>query len=164
MIREARESDARAIADIYNHYILHSTATFEVEPLSDETMRRRVAEISARWPYFVDEREQGRIAGYCYAHPWQTRAAYGLTLETTVYAAPEFQGRGVARALMTGLIDACRRRGYHALIACITGENEKSIRFHRSLGYEQVASFREVGLKFGRVLDVVDMELLLGTL
>ncbi len=161
MIREVRESDAQAIVDIYNHYILNSTATFEVEPLSAGTMRRRVEEISRHCPYFVDEREDGRLAGYCYAHPWQTRAAYRLTLETTVYVSPDFRRQGVGRSLMRRLMDACRQRGYHALIACITAENEGSVGLHRSLGYEQVALFREVGVKFGRTLDVVDMEFLL---
>ena len=160
MIREVRESDAQAIVDIYNYYILNSTATFEVEPLSGEQMRERIADISQKFPYFVDERD-GQIAGYCYAHPWQQRAAYYRTLETTIYVSPHFQKLGVAHGLMNLLINTCRQRGYHALIACITGENTQSIRLHRALGYKTVAEFKEVGIKFGRVLDVVDMELLL---
>ena len=62
---------------------------------------------------------------------------------------------------MEKLVDECRRRGFKALIACITGENEASIAFHRRLGFEQVSLFRSVGYKHGRWLDVVDMELLL---
>ena len=43
MIRYAKLSDAKAIADIYNEYILHSVATFETEAVSEDEMRRRCA-------------------------------------------------------------------------------------------------------------------------
>lgn len=161
MIREVKpQDDAAAITAIYNEYILHSTISFETEPLTVEAMRDRIAHIAAECPYFVAE-EEGVITGYCYAHPWKERAAYGHTFETTVYLSPEYQSKGIGRQLMSRLIDECRRRGYRALIACITGNNEASRTFHARLGFEQVSLFKEVGYKFGQWLDVVDYELLL---
>ena len=62
---------------------------------------------------------------------------------------------------MRRLIEECRRRGCHALVACITAENADSRRLHERLGYKQVSLFEEVGRKFGRWLDVTDYELLL---
>lgn len=62
---------------------------------------------------------------------------------------------------MCRLIDECRSRGYHALIACITADNYSSLRMHGSLGFRQVSRFHEAGLKFGRRLDVIDLELVL---
>ena len=62
---------------------------------------------------------------------------------------------------MTHLIDECRRQGYHALIACITADNLSSLRFHQRLGFRQVSRFPKVGRKFGRWLDVIDLELIL---
>jgi len=62
---------------------------------------------------------------------------------------------------MTHLIDECRRHGYHALIACITADNLSSLRFHHRLGFCQVSRFPKVGRKFGRWLDVIDLELIL---
>lgn len=62
---------------------------------------------------------------------------------------------------MTHLIDECRRQGYHALIACITADNYPSLRMHESLGFRQVSRFPKVGRKFGRWLDVIDLELIL---
>ena len=75
MIRPVRVTDAPAIAAIYNEYVLHTTISFETEPLTEEAMRNRIAHYSAQYPYLVDERE-GVIVGYCYAHPWKERAAY----------------------------------------------------------------------------------------
>ena len=86
MIREIQASDFEAISEIYNEYILHSTATFEVEPVTAEEMERRMGEIPLRCPYFVWTDEDGRVQGYAYAHLWQERAAYARTWETTVYA------------------------------------------------------------------------------
>ncbi|MDE7388924.1 MAG: GNAT family N-acetyltransferase [Muribaculaceae bacterium] len=153
-------SDASAIADIYRWYVTDTTISFEVEPLSAEAMRCRIESLFPDFPYFVWE-DNGRILGYCYAHPWKERSAYNPTLETTIYLAPEAQGRGIGTRLMQKLIEECRRRGYLSLIACVTADNEPSCVFHRSLGFHQVSLFRRVGRKFGRLLDVADFQLLL---
>lgn len=160
MIREVRHEDAAAIAAINNHYVMHSDASFDEEPIDEEAMRQRIAAIAAAYPYFVCE-EEGVVVGYCFVHPWKTRPAYGRTLETTVYLAPGHTGKGIGRTLMLQLIEACRRRGVHSLIACITGGNRSSIALHEALGFRAVSHFREVGWKFGRWLDVVDYELIL---
>ncbi len=160
MIREVRPDDAAQIAGIYNHYILETTISFETQPLSAEDMRIRIEEISSYFPYFVAE-NNGKLTGYCYAHPWKERAAYCKTLETTIYLASEAKGRGLGTRLMTQLIKECRNRGYHALIACITAENEESCQFHERLGFKKVSHFEQVGQKFGRWLDVADYELML---
>lgn len=46
--------------------------------------------------------------------------------------------------------------------ACITGENESSVEFHRRHGYEERARFTKCANKFGRWLDVVWMEKYIG--
>lgn len=160
MIRKVALTDAKAIVDIYNEYILNTTISFEVEALTEEQMRGRIEDISSRFVYLVYE-EDGKILGYCYAHPWKERAAYGHTLETTVYLSPAAKGHGIGHRLMEVLIDECRKQGFHALIACITGGNEASCHLHEKLGFKQVSSFEKVGRKFDRWLDVVDYELLL---
>ncbi len=157
-VRSVSPSDAEAIADIYNEYVLNTTISFETEALTAEAMRSRISGLACKYPYFVAERD-GRVAGYCYAHEWKERAAYGRTWETTVYVAPGHKHCHIGEMLMERLIEECRRLGCHVLIACITGDNEASIAFHRRLGFEQVSRFREVGFKFGRYLDVVDYEL-----
>ena len=161
MIRRVQAGDAAQLAAIYNAYVLRSTATFETEPVSVEEMRRRVEAIGKEHPYLVYE-EDGRVAGYCYAHPWKERAAYRHTWETTVYLSPAHTGRGIGTQLMERLMDECRQRGCHALVACITAENMASRRMHERLGFRQVSDFEQVGQKFGRWLGVTDYEWLAG--
>ncbi len=161
MLRRVELKDAKAITAIYNEYVLNSVTTFDMLPAREEDMRSRIAEITVYYPFFVYEAEDGEIAGYCYAHPWKQKAAYSHTLETTIYLAPGYVGKGIGKQLMKALIEECRRDGYHALIACITEANEASSALHLSLGFKQVSHFEKVGLKFGRWLDVMDYELLL---
>lgn len=162
MIRKVNpETDSAAIASIYKRYVCETTISFEVEPLSATQMKERIADIAADYPYYVWQRADGTVGGYCYAHPWKERSAYNPTLETTIYLADDCMGRGVGRRLMERLIADCRERGFVSLIACITADNLSSCRFHESLGFRQVSLFVSVGRKFGRLLDVVDYQLLL---
>lgn len=160
MIRPVKISDTEEITNIYNDYIVNSVVTFETEPLGEEEMRCRIAQVSIRFPYFVLV-EDGKIVGYCYAHPWKSRAAYKYTLETTVYVSSKHLGRGIGKQLMLKLIEECRRKGYRALVACITSGNTASCVLHEKLGYKKVSHFERVGIKLGKWLDVVDYELLL---
>lgn len=86
MIRAVTLQDTSAITAIYNEYIAHSTSTFDIEPVSEEEMQKRISEISARYPYFVYETD-GEIVGYCYAHPWKEREAYNRTLDDCISVA-----------------------------------------------------------------------------
>lgn len=159
-IRSVYPRDAKAIADIYNYYLVNSVATFDIETVTEVDMTAKIADISASYPFFVYELN-GEIAGFCYAHEWKTKSAYQYTLETTIYLSPQLVGQGIGRRLMECLIEDCRARGYSVLIACITAENEASCLFHEKLGFRKVSHFEKVGMKFGRWLDVADYELII---
>ena len=164
VIRPMAESDIKAIVEIYNYYVSETTVSFETEPLTVAEMRSRIKHISAKHPCLVAVADNGagQVLGYCYAHEWKERHAYCHTLEVTIYLDSEAKGCGVGAALMKRLIDECRQHGgCHALIACITAENAESIAFHSKMGFEAVSHFHQVGCKFGRWLDVVDMELII---
>ena len=140
-IRPVRLDDAERVASIYNKYVSATTITFETEPVTTEEMRGRINSISTAFPFFVYEYD-GVVIGYCYAHPWKEREAYSKTLETTVYLAMEVCHRGIGNLLMVALIKECRLRGYHALIACITADNIRSIRLHQNLHFLPASSVR----------------------
>lgn len=160
-IRPVTPDDAEAIAEIYNYYVLNTTVSFETAPLAAVAMRNSIVEISGSYPYFVAV-SGGRVIGYCCAHLWKVRPAYCHTLEVTIYLDKDCRGGGVGTALMRRLVGACRDiPDCHALIACITAENTESMAFHTGMGFRKVSHFCQVGRKFGRWIDVFDMELLL---
>ena len=56
MIRTCTAADANAIAEIYNHYILHTNVTFEEEPVDAAEMARRMQTVrAASLPWLVAE-------------------------------------------------------------------------------------------------------------
>lgn len=110
MITKVTENDAAEIAAIYNYYIRESVATFDTEEWQTEKMEQRIITLSSSYPYIVYRTEDGKIAGFCYAHPWKEKDAYSRTLETTVYVSPEHTGRGIGQKLMEELIDICRKK------------------------------------------------------
>ena len=150
-IRNVTPDDAPAIADIYNHYIAHSIATFEEAALTNEAMAARIDGIAANYPYLVMT-EESRICGYAYANRWQERSAYRHTVIATVYLAPDLCGRGFGTTLYGALLE--RLKPYHAIVGGISLPNDASVALHEKLGFKKVAHFREVGFKFGQWIDV----------
>lgn len=163
MIRDVLCEDAASIAEIYNHYIKHSTITFEEETVSPEEMKERILEISTDYPYMVYE-EGHRILGYCYASKWRARSAYRFTLESTVYLDPQAVGQGIGSALYKELIQRLKDQGVHSIIGGIALPNIASMGLHKKLGFRKVAHFSEVGFKLNQWIDVVYWELLLNKL
>jgi L-amino acid N-acyltransferase YncA len=156
-IRVATSEDAVAIAAIYGHNVLASTASFEFEPPDvNEMLRRRAALVELGLPYLVAEIGT-HFAGYAYASPFRPRPGYRYTVENSVYVAESFQRRGVGRMLMQELISRCSRLGLREMIAVVgdPSANQISVALHRSLGFREVGVLRAVGEKFGKVLDVM---------
>ena len=160
MIRQATPEDAESIVKIYNYYVENTAITFEKELVSVEEMRKRIITILQDYPYLVYE-ENGTISGYCYANLWKKRSAYHCTVESTVYIDKNRQQKGIGKALMMSLIEELKKMNMHAVIACITIPNEKSVSLHEKLGFRQVSEFKEVGYKFDQWIDVGDWELVI---
>src|SRR5215813_1418311 len=109
-IRPATPADIPAITRIYAHAVDHGTASFELMPPDEATMMRRMNELLARkFPYLAAELD-GALAGYAYAAPYRERPAYRFTVENSVYVAPDMHRRGVGKALLEALIEACTRQ------------------------------------------------------
>lgn len=162
-VRDSRTADIAAIQTLYGHHVVHGVASFEdAPPDGAEMTRRRDAVVAAGLPHLVAVLD-GAVAGYACAGPYRARPAYRNSLETTVYVAAEFQGRGVGRALMTALIGRCQDLDYRQMIAVIgDSANGPSIKLHETVGFHQVGLLRAVGYKHGRWLDSVFMQRDLG--
>jgi phosphinothricin acetyltransferase len=118
--------------------------------------RRAIAERGL--PFLVAEQD-GRVLGFAYAGPFRPRAAYRYTLEDSVYVAPDAAGKGVGRAVLSAVIEACEALGVRQLMAVIgDSDNAASIGLHRALGFEQTGVGKSVGFKHGRWVDIVHMQ------
>ena len=101
---------------------------------------------------------RSRVVGWASLSKWHERAAYADAAEVSVYVASPHRGQGIGRRLLEAVIEEGRSAGLHAVIAQIVGGNEVSVHLHAAFGFETVGLLKEVGRKFGRVLDVLIME------
>jgi len=162
-IRSTQEVDLPAITAIYEHAVLHGTATFELVPPDLAEMTRRYnALLEDGFPYFVAVLD-GRVAGYAYASAYRPRPAYRFTVENSIYLDPSVQRRGIGLQLLQRLIVECEARGFRQMIAVIgDSANAASIGLHAKVGFRLIGTHPDVGLKFGRWLDTVMMQRNLG--
>jgi len=159
-IRLATRSDLAAINDIYNHYVHHSTCTYQEEPA---TMPEREAWFDAHdreHPVTVLELN-GQITGWGSLSRFHARSAYRRTVENSVYVRHDLHGQGIGSALLDDLLRRAAELKLHTIIAGIDTEQSPSIALHRKFGFLEVARLKEVGFKFGRWLDVVYMQKML---
>ena len=152
--KELREEQLDDVLSIYNGYVLNSTATFHLHSLTKEEMRRIVFFSSPRYRTYAIL-SAGTVLGYVLLTPFNPREAYDGTAEVTIYLSPDFTGRGIGTHALAFLEDRARERGFHSLIAVVTAENGASAALFLKCGFSECARYREVGRKFGRLLDVV---------
>jgi phosphinothricin acetyltransferase len=160
--RVANLDDSEAIRTIYNWEVLNSTVTFDLVPRTVEDQLAWMDEHSGAHPAVVAVDDDGTVCGFASLSPYRPRPAYRTTVEDSVYVDPAYQGRGVGRGLLTELVSVAESHGFHAVIGRIVGGHQASIRLHRACGFEEIGREKEVGRKFGKWLDVVLMQRLLG--
>lgn len=159
IVRLSTDADIAAITAIYGWNVLNGLGTFEeIPPDEAEMARRRGVFLAQGLPYLVAEQEDV-VLGYAYAGPFRLRAAYRYTVEDSVYVGPDAVGKGVGKALLAALIEACEALGLRQMCAVIGDSgNAASIGLHAALGFEPKGVFPDMGYKFGRWVDLVWMQ------
>ena len=159
-IRAATAADLPAINAIYNHYVATSTCTFQIEPEAEPDRLAWFTERTAAHPVVVAELG-GEVVGWAALSAWKSRCAYAHSVEASVYVHPDRHRRGVGRALLADLVRRARQLGHRTVIGGACTEHAASLALQEALGFEPVGTFRQVGYKFGRWLDVAYTQLLL---
>ena len=159
-VRPATGADLASINSIYNHFVLHSTCTYQEEPETMGARHRWFSRHDEDHPVIVAELA-GRVVGWGSLSEYHPRSAYSRTVENSVYVHHDHQRRGIGSALLSELIARGRARGHHAIIAGIDAGQTASVALHQRFLFQRVGHLRQVGFKFGRWLDVIYMELLL---
>jgi phosphinothricin acetyltransferase len=164
-IRKATLDDLPAIKEIYNHAIENTVATFDTEPITMEEQEEWFRRHGPVHPVVVAEEasEKGNtVLGWASLSEWSDRCAYSDTAEVSVYVREDCRGRGIGRVLLDGVMEKGRKAGLHTVIARIAEGNDVSIRLYESAGFRHIGIMREVGRKFGKLLDVYMMQKIFG--
>ncbi|GDY22532.1 N-acetyltransferase [Verrucomicrobiota bacterium] len=160
LLRAATAADLAAINAIYNHYVVSSTCTYQLEPSTAAERAAWFAAHGPEHPVIVAEAD-GEVVGWGSLSTFHTRAAFRRTVEDSVYIRHDRQRRGIGGALLAELVVRARALGHHTIIAAIDGEQAGSVVLHEKHGFTPAGRLRAVGNKFGRWLDLVYMERLL---
>jgi phosphinothricin acetyltransferase len=155
LIRSAVRADLPRLTEIYNHYVVHTPVTFDLEPYTIEQRDAWFGQFAAsgRYRLFVAE-ENGSLLGYAGSTRFRPKAAYETTIETTIYCAPQAMGKGIGSRLYAALFDALKGEDLWRYVAGYTLPNPASKALHDRFGFKLVGVFTENGRKFGRYWDV----------
>ncbi len=160
-IRPYTPKDAQSILDIINYNILNSTALYDYQPRS---LEQQIAifedKLRKGFPIIVAISNE-KVVGFGFYSEFRFREAYKFTVEHSVYAAPEYIGKGVGKLLIEKLILLAKNQKLHTMIAVIDAENQSSVEFHEKYGFETVGIIKESGYKFDRWLHSVIMQKIL---
>jgi L-amino acid N-acyltransferase YncA len=142
-----------AITDIYNEAILTSTATFDTEPVNLNEQRLWFNEHNDKFPIYVAKID-GKVVGWASLSKWSGRCAYENTAEISVYIKSEHRGKHIGTNLLQKILKKGKTAGLHTVLARIADGSDVSIKLHENAGFEYVGIMKEVGKKFGKILDV----------
>ncbi|GIK40922.1 MAG: N-acetyltransferase [Chloroflexota bacterium] len=160
-VRPAQLADIPAITAIYNEAILTTVATFDTEPKSEADRAAWLAAHGPRHPILVAE-VNGQVVGWASLSKWSDRLAYADTAEISLYVQSSQRGQGIGKRLVEALVAEGEKAGLHTLIARIAAGNEVSVRLHQAAGFAPIGVMREVGRKFGQLLDIHLMQKIYG--
>ncbi|WCT10791.1 GNAT family N-acetyltransferase [Mucilaginibacter jinjuensis] len=161
LIRQATEADLADILDVFNDALINTTAVYQDVPHTpDMRLQWYNDRVEAGYPVIIAEFDN-EFAGFASYGPFRTGSGYRYTAEHSVYIIFKHRGKGIGKALVLELINIARQNGLHTLIAGIDSSIEASIKLHLSLGFTEVAHFKQVGYKFGEWLDLKLFQLML---
>lgn len=149
-----RTDDLEQVRQLYNYYVVNTTATYHIHEISLEEISGMIPVNHPKYLSFLIHYDKV-VCGYCYLGQYKKREAYDRTAEVTIYLKPEYSGKGIGLKAIEFLQRKAEDLGIAVLIGIISGDNRASIRLFEKAGFEKCAHFREIGEKFGKILDVV---------
>ena len=159
-LRAAELGDLPSIREIYNHYVVNSSVTFDDSTWSFPELRKKFETgIQGGYPWVVAVSPSGQLLGFAYVYPWNPKASYRFSVEDYIYLGPASTGKGLGKALLGDLIARSKAAGLKAMIAVIADKGaDASIRLHESFGFKTAGRMGKVGYKYDRWLGTVMME------
>ena len=151
---DIQDKDLKVVKDIYDYYILNSTATFHTEKISIRELKKMIPTGHPKYKSFLIV-HNGITCGYCYISQYKKRQAYDRTAEITIYLKPEFTGKGIGEQTIKRLETVAKENDINVLIGVISGDNLQSTGLFEKCNYEKCAHFKKVGEKFNKIIDVI---------
>jgi L-amino acid N-acyltransferase YncA len=159
-IRPATADDLGSVREIYNHYVLNSSITFDERAMTLAGVRKKFATAEKlRMPFLVAQSPSGELLGFAWVFPWQGNSSRWKTVEVSIYLGPAATGKGLGKVLLERLLEDAKAVGIRVVIAVIADKGaEASIRMHRNFGFKETGRMGKVGFKYERWLGTVTLQ------
>lgn len=161
-IRRVEDADLPALTKIYNHYVLNTNATFDVEPFSVEQRKVWLTQFNNPrhqcWVACDTTKEPRHCIAYACSLPFKVKKAYELSVEASIYLHPDYGNMGLGTLLYQKLFGELSETDVHRCYAGIAIPNAASIRLHKRFGFTKAGHYKEAGWKFRQFWDVIWME------
>ncbi len=162
VIRDAVPADLPAIREIYNDAVLNTLAIWNEQTVDLENRQQWFNARQAQgYPILVIVDTANAVLGYASFGDWRPFEGFRHTVEHSVYVHPEQRGKRLGPQLLTELIKRAQAGDKHVMVAAIESSNGASIHVHKQLGFVTSGRMPQVGIKFGRWLDLTFMQLML---
>ena len=155
----ATKQDLNRIIEIYNWAIENTSATFDTDSKTVQSQLGWFESHDEKHPVIV-ARENGRVLAWGSISPWSDRCAYSGTGEISFYVDPGFHSKGIGFNILKRLIEIGKEKNFRTLVSRIAGKSEASVHLHKKLGFSNIGTMKNVGKKFGEIIDVHLMQIL----
>ena len=155
----ATKQDLNRIVEIYNWAIENTSATFDTDRKTIQSQLGWFESHDEKHPVIV-ARENGRVLAWGSISPWSDRCAYSGTGEISFYVDPDFHRKGIGSNILKRLIEIGKEKNFRTLVSRIAGKSEASVHLHKKLGFANIGTMKNVGKKFGEIIDVHLMQIL----
>ncbi|MCB0802476.1 MAG: N-acetyltransferase [Flavobacteriales bacterium] len=153
MIRSFQKEDTGQLLEIYNHYVKTSISTLDIDEVNLETFSKEMERIASRYPFIVYTKGK-QVLAYAYVNLWKAKQGYDKTVESTVYIHESVVGQGIGTLMYRHLNKILKTKGYQCVIACLSLPNAISVALHEKIGFNKVAHFPGIAVKFDKKIDV----------
>jgi L-amino acid N-acyltransferase YncA len=162
IFKEANLNDLNFVLDLYNYYILNTTATFDYEKIALEELQARLSYTNKKYKTFlICDQVDKNIIGFCFLTQFRKKPAYDKSAEIGIYLKPEKTGHKLGHTIITFLEEYAKENQIEVIIASVSGENVNSIKLFNRMGYERCAHYKKIAVKFNRRLDLIHYEKIL---
>ncbi len=148
------DKNIQACVDIYNYYILNTCNTLEEEPVTCSIFKKRVDNITKKYPYIVIENDDDTVLGYAYLHQFHERSAYRKTVELSIYVDKDHLHEHLGQTLFDEILSLAKKNGFSNIISIVTSENAPSVTFHEKNSFLLEGHLKHVAYKMKKDLDV----------
>ncbi|CDM68241.1 GCN5-related N-acetyltransferase [Clostridium bornimense] len=155
--RSVKLEDLHRLKNIYTYYIENSTATFHINKISDDEMKKILFSEDNLYESFVIM-DGNKIIGYVLLAPYSKREAFRISAEVTIYLDNNVTSKGIGYIALEFIEEVARKKGIRTLLSLICGENYKSVKLFEKAGFYKCAHMKNVGKKFDRILDLLIYE------